>query len=116
MEGHQGYDGVERCRAALHPVPKGRTAAIVLRWWRASFVVVVQDLAVVRSVGAVVVVAVVQVQVGGLACGSVRWVGAAGGRGGGEGERELARVLLLFRVWRWWDRSDAFLDCRNAAL
>ena len=65
---------------------------------------------------AVVVVAVVQVQVGGLACGSVRWVGAAGGRGWGEGERELARVLLLFRVWRWWDRSDAFLDCRNAAL
>ena len=69
---------------------------------------------------AVVVVAVVQVQVGGLACGSVRWVGAAGGRGGvcagGEGCRELARALLLFRVWRWWDRSDAFLDCRNAAL
>ena len=64
---------------------------------------------------AVVVVAVVQVQVGGLACGSVRWVGAAGGRGGGEGERELARVLLLFRVWRWWDRSDAFFglpECR----
>ena len=64
---------------------------------------------------AVVVVAVVQVQVGGLACGSVRWVGAAGGRGGGEGERELARVLLLFRVWRWWGRSDAFselTECR----
>ena len=45
----------------------------------------------------VVVVAVVQVQVGGLACGSVRWVGAAGGRGGGEGEGEGvgARVAVV---------------------
>ena len=27
----------------------------------------------------------------------------------------MARVLLLFRVWQWWDRSDAFFgltECR----
>ena len=43
---------------------------------------------------------------------SAQRAGAARGLlcAGGEGGRELTRVLLLFRAWRWWDRSDSFLD------